>query len=1068
VACVELGKQGEELTMAELSWNPEIPDQLVRMCNDPGKQGKTTGKVVESAGRLLVEVDFGPNERKLRKFEQLELAVEIESLQDLIRKGSYGSLSDLRRILIYEKVKGQLTNILYSMGSSNTKFYPHQFKPVLKFLDSPVGRLLIADEVGLGKTIEATFIWKELQARQDARRLLILCPAMLRDKWRTDLQNRFSIDAEIVGAKQLRDKIKQTLGSQEIRQKGSFAYIVSLEGTRPPKRWYEPDVEGTRADLARLLDQHPSGDDFSLFDLVIIDEAHNLRNRETASNKLGQLLRDAAKHLILLTATPIQINSENLFQLLHLVSPEDFEYLQVFGDMLRANKHIVDAQTCLSVAKPDTGDLLEYITAARQNQYFHVNSRLERLHEEIEQHQEPDLGRIIQWRQTLESCSLLGQFMTRSRKRYVLEDQAVRSPQPLTISFSSIEKRVYNHISHQIRKLAKGQRGVALFSLIVRQRQMASCMVAALQDWKQKNILKNFVNLDRESLVEDLWEDLGLIVDEDLEDYEYPFPAIDISDEDLEQLKHNDSKYKELVRVLKREIEKNPKEKFVLFAYFRGTLDYLSERLGKDDISNCVIHGQIKGNKDDVIEMFKNKDISVLLSSEVGSEGIDLQFCRFLINYDLPWNPMRVEQRIGRLDRLGQTAERISIIHYVINDTVEERILNSLYEKIQVFKESIGDLEEILGEKTEDLIFDLLNSDLSESEREKRAELTLSAIENRKLEQERLEQEASNMVAFSEYILKEINQSREKGRWLRSKDLEHFIDDFFKLYYPETTITPKQDEDGLITINLSMEARRDLRLFCDKRRLSSATRLNAMAVTCFFDPKKVKIMSKIAYEFLDATHPLIQWIRHEYDASVKDSNQSHPFHGVSALEIENSHVDCIPGTYIYVIHLWEFRGLRSETRLAFRAIRLEDEEKIFESEVEALLDKALNHGETKPNAANLVNQDEVMRLYNQCEEELQVEFLDFEDEFEQENTDRCNVQEQSIRAYTERKRRDLEERIERLRLENKIQPISGFEGQIRKSQQNCEVGIKKIDQKRKYQSRNPELAAGLIFVTKAN
>src|SRR6476646_9844858 len=95
------------------------------------------------------------------------------------------------------------------MESSKTDFYPHQFKPVLKFIESPVGRLLIADEVGLGKTIEATYIWKELQARHDARRLLVVCPAMLREKWRSDLRKRFNIIGDIVNAKDLLQRITE-------------------------------------------------------------------------------------------------------------------------------------------------------------------------------------------------------------------------------------------------------------------------------------------------------------------------------------------------------------------------------------------------------------------------------------------------------------------------------------------------------------------------------------------------------------------------------------------------------------------------------------------------------------------------------------------------------------------------------------------------------------------------------------------------------------------------------------------------------------------------------------------
>jgi SNF2-related domain len=149
----------------------------------------------------MVEVDFGPNERQFKRYDLLELIGQGQEPFDVLRAGQFGTPSDLRRVLIFEKIKGDLTNVFYSMEASNTDFYAHQFKPVMRFIESPVGRLLIADEVGLGKTIEATYIWKELQARQGARRLLIVCPAMLRDKWRSDLRKRFNIAAEIISSK---------------------------------------------------------------------------------------------------------------------------------------------------------------------------------------------------------------------------------------------------------------------------------------------------------------------------------------------------------------------------------------------------------------------------------------------------------------------------------------------------------------------------------------------------------------------------------------------------------------------------------------------------------------------------------------------------------------------------------------------------------------------------------------------------------------------------------------------------------------------------------------------------
>ena len=133
----------------------------------------------------------------------------------------------------------------------------------------------------------------------------------------------------------------------------------------------------------------------------------------------------------------------------------------------------------------------------------------------------------------------------------------------------------------------------------------------------------------------------------------------------LADLEHQDGKYRELRKFLQQELNKNPTEKFVIFAYFRGTLQYLQRRLEADGISTSLIMGDMGDAKWDIVKDFKlDNGPSVLLSSEVGSEGIDLQHCRFLVNYDLPWNPMKVEQRIGRLDRLGQKAERISIINF--------------------------------------------------------------------------------------------------------------------------------------------------------------------------------------------------------------------------------------------------------------------------------------------------------------------------------------------------------------------------------------------------------------------
>ena len=232
------------------------------------------------------------------------------------------------------------------------------------------------------------------------------------------------------------------------------------------------------------------------------------------------------------------------------------------------------------------------------------------------------------------------------------------------------------------------------------------------------------------------------------------------------------------------------------------------------DISTALIMGDINIDKQAVISEFKkDSGISVLLSSEVGSEGIDLQFCRIIVNYDLPWNPMKVEQRIGRLDRLGQKAQRISIVNLVLRNTVEDRVLYRLYDRIKIFKESIGDLENILGEVTEKLMMDLLDPTLSDEEISKLAMERENAIVNRRALQNDLENQAINLVGFSEHILRQVNDSRDKHRWLSAGDLIMFIEDFFDRNYTGTKIKNHDKFDSVKHIHLSQTAQVSLNDF---------------------------------------------------------------------------------------------------------------------------------------------------------------------------------------------------------------------------------------------------------------
>ena len=446
----------------------------------------------------MVEVDFGPNEKQFKRYDLLELVRDEAELFDLLESGTFGGPSDLRRVLTFEKIKGDLTNVFYSMEASNTDFYAHQFKPVMRFIESSVGRMLIADEVGLGKTIEATYIWKEIQARHSARRLLVVCPAMLREKWRSDLRKRFNISSEVCSAKYILERLEDIATH---RTTNPFVYITSLEGLRSPANFEDESVNNVRARFARLLDQNTAAEDFALFDYVIIDEAHYLRNPSTDNNRLGRLLREAAHHLILLTATPIQIGSDNLYQLLRLVDPDEFYDSFLFQEMLSANSSIVKAQRALWQHSVDADAALNAICEAEESDYFRNDAILGRIKQHLVNGLDDPDDRIEALR-LLESRSLLSQYMTRSRKREVLEKRVERAPQVLTVSFKPAESTIYKHVSDRIRAQSIGKSGISLFSLIARQRQMASSIVGAIESWSEKGLLEEL-----------LWEDSRLTGD---------------------------------------------------------------------------------------------------------------------------------------------------------------------------------------------------------------------------------------------------------------------------------------------------------------------------------------------------------------------------------------------------------------------------------------------------------------------------------------------------------------------------------------------------------------------------
>ena len=270
---------------------------FVRLKTDSDRSGIVQPGSRTLAGKLMVQVLLPDGQRRMLPAEALEKVPQTpERLIDRFADGKFVARNWLRRMLTQIRVTGRMDDIVYSMGATKTDFLPYQFKPVLKLLNSPTDGLLLADEVGLGKTIEAGLIWTELRARLDSRRLLIVCPKTLQDKWRLELRNRFGVIAQIVDASGLHELLEQNK-----RQKGEFAAIATIQALMPPKDWNKedtvekPSTPGhNRRALAHFLDS--AAEEEALIDLFVVDEAHHMRNPGTTYFQLGELLNAVSEY----------------------------------------------------------------------------------------------------------------------------------------------------------------------------------------------------------------------------------------------------------------------------------------------------------------------------------------------------------------------------------------------------------------------------------------------------------------------------------------------------------------------------------------------------------------------------------------------------------------------------------------------------------------------------------------------------------------------------------------------------------------------------------------------------
>jgi superfamily II DNA or RNA helicase len=1030
------------------------PGTPVRLASDPGRRGITTGKSRHRGGRIFWQVTFSDGSQYISE-KQLETVPEVEDALDLFRQGKFGRARDLRGAITHIRLSGRLADLIYSMETTNTDFYAYQFKPVLNFLESPSGGILIADEVGLGKTIEAGLIWTELRSRYDTRRLMVLCPAMLREKWKLELQRRFGISASVVDT----GEALQTLKDYRDGNLSEFSIIASMQGMRPNRGWEDDESIANKASvkLARFLSENAH--DEPLFDLLIVDEAHYLRNPQSMTSRLGRLLRDVADHVVLLSATPIHLKNEDLYHLLNLVDEDSFNQIQVFDDILQANAPLIRARDMVLRSSGDVNAFLEQLEEAKTHVLLSNNRQLQAI-----LNNPPNACDLqsnayrSELAHRLESINLLGRAVTRTRKREVTEWRVIREAVAEVVEMTSIEAEFYARVTALVRQYCLERDAHEGFLLVTPQRQISSSMPAALREWQR-----------RKFEFEQIYEDFG----EDTENIEEIGPLVQaiLSQADelgkLEELWENDSKYIRLSVELKRYLKDHPKEKIVVFAYFRPTLFYLHERLASEGIDSLVLVGGGTVDKYEAMERFKSpKGPSVLLASEVASEGVDLQFSRVVVNYDLPWNPMKVEQRIGRIDRLGQSSPKITIWNLFYANTIDARIYERLYQRLGIFEYALGGLEAILGEEIKKLTIDLLRGTPSPEQEEARIAQTEQAISYLRDEEEQLEQKANNLIAHGDYILHQVKAARELGRWITGEDLWIYMRDFFNTNYSGCEFRQMQPDDLIFEIKLSEDAIFDFERFIQARRLTGQTRITQSTykpTRCQFK-NQVPQQRRTEYENINQFHPLTRFVSESINKSISQAEIVH----FPAVSLRLNHKEIIalsPRDYLFYVERWTVQGVKDIERMVYYARPAnENSEFLSEEEAEQLVTGAAKAGVDWLSVANEVDSVRFTPLVEECMDAAEQRYLDYFTHLENENNDRADLQENTLNLHMERQREKLHDVLRKHQERGNLKMMAPTRGQIQKMEARVRDKLRVIGERRKLQHHRKDVCLGIIRI----
>ncbi len=876
-----------------------IAGSMVTLVSDSSKAGAV---IAIDNGKYTVWMDNAP-QTFYREQIQLKAAEDTRS---------HLRLSRVRSALTAYQINNPSSSNLYSLNSARIDFVPYQFRPALKMIKSDSPRLLVADDVGVGKTIEAGLILKEMEARSCINSVLIICPRPLvaERKWELEMK-RFDENFTQLDGKELLECIKETDRDGEWPERHKKTII-------PYSLFGEDMLAGTesKSDKKRKQIGLLQLDPIPHFDLVIVDEAHNIRNSNTWAYQGVELFTRAADAVIFLTATPLQNSNNDLYTLLNLLRPDVILDKDTFQTMAEPNVYINSLLRVVrnqdsgwqETAKEEISHVLETTWGRNVIQHNPNFAQVFDLVEKVKLTREEKIRAIGM----IESLHSFNSMITRTRRRDI-EDFCIRHTQTIKVPFTTAQQDLYDALMEFERSALThmhGNRSVR-FMMCTIMRQAASCIYG----------LAPFVNDIVSKKLSQIQED-GELYETDFEmNSELERTILGLADELAvltEKLPEDDPKLNKLYEVIdQKQNEEN--NRVILFSSFRHTLSYVKKHLVARGYRVAQVDGSVPDEERFRIrERFlmsreKEEAVDVLLFSEVGCEGLDYQFCDSMINYDLPWNPMRIEQRIGRIDRRGQKSESVRIYNMITDGTIDAVIHDRCLSKIGVFEASIGDCSEILGDISEQILKIMLDPGLTDDERQMKIEKMADNEVMKVQEMNRLEQEEKSLYGFdlSNYIQNKDVQDAESA-WISPESISNLVDSFLVDFLGDGEYVRGNKVNELRTLRISADKKQIL--MADLKELNVVNTNNARKLWNAY-LKSSAAQLRITYDattakdnrdvtFLTQMHPLVlQAAKHESEKLPCEIGIS-----VSDDSLQS-------GDYEFLIYAWKYVGLRPDIKL---------------------------------------------------------------------------------------------------------------------------------------------------------